>query len=51
MNFIPQHKKPLIDLTAIDEADWRDEMEQEIERLNAMISRLLMQGGSACLPM
>lgn len=46
MNLIPTHKKPLIDLTAIDEADWRDEMEAEIERLNAMITRLLMQGGA-----
>lgn len=47
MNWLPQHKKPLIDLTAIDEADWREEMEEEICRLNALVSRMLMQGGAA----
>lgn len=51
MNLIPNHKKPLIDLTVIDDADWRDEIEQEIERLNIMISHLLMRGESSCLQM
>lgn len=39
MNWIPQHKKPLIDLTA--QNDWREDMEAEIARLNDIIVTLL----------
>lgn len=51
MHTIPAKQKPLIDLTAFDQNDWREDMEAEIERLNDMITHLLMQGkGPQCLP-
>jgi hypothetical protein len=43
-NKMQNHKKPLIDLTQNDD-DWRLNMEENIARLEAMITRVLMQGG------
>lgn len=44
MHTLPAKDKPLIDLTASDQNDWRADMEAEIERLNQMITHLMMQG-------
>lgn len=48
MHTIPAKNKPLIDLTAFDQDDWREDIEREIERLNDMITRLMYgkNGGS-----
>lgn len=41
MRYLEAHQKPLIDLTAFDQDDWREDMEAEIARLNDMIITLL----------
>lgn len=41
MRYLEAHQKPLIDLTVMDEDDWRAEIEEEIARLNETITMML----------